>query len=217
VWSPAGDSVDGVNVGDSVRHALDHWSKQEWDPAMLHACNAVDETGRKRYPQLGVTARFKRMLRDSVDIYGAMAAADIDLENSRIPVAVRSDLPDGRPDIADVLYAIHRGTHGHHDEISDGFEITANSAGVPAVNITRGKIQLRASAVLGLLAVAVFAPENRGEAIPETYTLGWRQHVFHLCGWWGWQDHFRDVIRIGHIPSTPLDFGDEWDNWKPVD
>jgi hypothetical protein len=52
-----------MNVGDSVRHGLDHWDNNEWDAAMLHACNAVDGTGKKRYPKLGVGARFKQTTR----------------------------------------------------------------------------------------------------------------------------------------------------------
>ena len=91
---------------------------------MVHACNAVDGTAKKRYPQLGVATRFKRAIRDSLDIFRAMAAPGIDFDQSRFPIAVKSDLPDGRPDVADVLYGIHRWVHGHEDELPDGFELT---------------------------------------------------------------------------------------------
>ena len=59
-------------VGDEVRISLDHWSAKEWRPAVFHACDAVDETARKRYPSLGVAARFKRTVRDDVDVFQAM-------------------------------------------------------------------------------------------------------------------------------------------------
>jgi hypothetical protein len=48
-----------MKVGDSVKHSLDHWGKNEWDAAMFHACALSNATGKKRYPQLGVAARFK--------------------------------------------------------------------------------------------------------------------------------------------------------------
>jgi hypothetical protein len=66
--------------------------------------------------------------------------------------------------------------------------------GAQLLRIGQNKIRLLASAVLGLLAIAVIAPENKGQVIPDTYTLSWCQHVFHICGWWGWQDHFREII-----------------------
>ena len=121
-----------------------------------------------------------------------MAAPGIDFDRSRFPIAVKSDLPDGRPDIADVLYGAHRCVHGHDDELPEGFELTPHGPRPQGVHIWRtGKIQLPASVVIGLLAVAVFSPENKGEVIPDGYQLSWYQHVFHIWMWWGWQEHFR--------------------------
>lgn len=203
-------------VGDEVRISLDHWSAKEWRQAVFHACDAVDETARKRYPSLGVAARFKRTVRDDVDVFQAMTAPDIDFANSRFPVAVQTDNADGRPDIADVLFGVHRFLHGHEDELPAGCEIVPHADGVPMFHASAGRLRLRASAALGLLGIAVFAPENRGENAPPTYTLGWQQHTFHIAGWWGWQDHFREIVRNARIGSSPLDFGPEWNNWQPV-
>ena len=184
---------------------------------MVHACNAVDGTAKKRYPQLGVATRFKRTIRDSLDIFRAMAAPGIDFDHSRFPITVKSDLSDGRPDVADVLYGIHRWSHGHDDELPDGFELTPHGPRPAEVRIWKtGRIQLPASAVVGLLAVAVFSPENKGEVIPDGYQLSWYQHVFHICMWWGWQDHFREIISTTQIPQTTLDFSESWDAWTPV-
>jgi hypothetical protein len=207
-----------MNVGDSVRHSLDHWGKGEWDAGMLHACNAVDATGKKRYPQLRVADRFKRILRDSLDIFGVMALPSLNLDETRFPVQVKSDLPDQRPDIVDIVYGIHRCTHGHGDDLPDGFELMPYSEPVAILRMQHGKIRLPASAVVGLLAVAVFAPENKGQVIPDNYYLNWRQHIFHICGWWGWQDHFREIVGPvrSRSPSVTINFAHWWDNWTPV-
>ena len=184
---------------------------------MLHACNAVDGTAKKRYPQLGVTTRFKRIIRESLDIFGLMAAPAIDFNNSRFPIAVKSDLPDSRPDIADVVNGVHRWIHGHDDELPQGFELTPYGPRPAGVHIWQnGKIQLPASVAVGLLAIAVFAPENKGETIPDGYQLSWYQYVFHICLWWGWQDHFREIISTAGIPQETLDFSESWDDWTPV-
>ena len=184
---------------------------------MLHACNAVDGVGNARYPQLGVANQFRRTIRDSTDIFGVMTAQGVDFDQSRFPIAVKSDLPDGRPDIADVLYGIHRRSHGHSDDLPNGFELTPPGPVVSGVNIWRdGKIQLPAAAVIGLLAIAVFAPESKGQVIPHSYQISWYQRVFHISDWWGWQDHFREIISVAQVPQVPLDFGKSWDNWTPL-
>ena len=184
---------------------------------MFHACNAIAATGNKRYPQVGNAVRFKQTVRDGLDIFHVMAVPAIDIENSRFPIAVKSDLPDGRPDIADVLYGIHRHGHGHPDELPKGFELTRHGSRDSTVHVWRdGKIQLPASATIGLVAIAVFAPENKGEPIPIDYRLSWFQHVFQISGWWGWQDHFRDIISTAQFSKVPLDFGKAWDSWTPL-
>ena len=142
---------------------------------MLHACNAVDGTAKKRYPQLGVATRFKRTIRDSLDIFRVMAAPGIDFDESRFPVAAESDLPDKRPDIADVLYGIHRRGHGHKDELPNGFELTPPGPRASGVHIWRdGKIELPASSVRPLLP-----PRGTGCAVvvPDKRQLGWESTI----------------------------------------
>jgi hypothetical protein len=110
---------------------------------MLHACDAVDGTAKKRYLQQGVATRFKGIIRESLDIFGLMAAPAIDFDRSRFPIAVKSDLPDGCPDIADVLYGIHRWCHGREEDLPDGFELTPHGPRPLGVQIWRtGKIQI---------------------------------------------------------------------------
>jgi hypothetical protein len=184
---------------------------------MLHACNAVDATGKKRYRKRGVGARFKQVIRDSLDVFGAMAMPGLDLAQTRFPVPVKSDLPDKRPDIADILYEIHRCTHGHGDDLPEGYELMPYTEPVVVTRMHHGKIRLSASAVLGLLAVAVFAPENNGQVIPDSYYLSWRERIFHIFGWWGRQDDFRKIIGPvrSQSASVTINFAHWWDAWAP--
>jgi hypothetical protein len=120
VIRPGGENM--AKVGHSVRKAIDDWELGEREFAMLHACNAVDGTASKLHPKLGSDARFTKMLRDNYAIFGPMAAPGVDLVNTRWPVEVsRPKASGGRPDIADVIYGIHRCAHGHGDALPDGF------------------------------------------------------------------------------------------------
>ncbi len=216
-FSPGIASLCCVTVGNSVRQALDHWARQDWDTAVFHACDAVNGTAKKRYPQQGIATRFRRTIRDGLDMFHVMAAPGVDFEKTRFPIAVKSDLPDSRPDIADVLWGIHRRSHGHDDELPNGFELTRHGSRDAKLSIWRdGKIQLPAATGLGLLAIAVFAPENKGEPIPINYKLSWYQHDFQISGWWGWQDHFREIISSAQFSQVVVDFDKRWDSWTPL-
>jgi hypothetical protein len=184
---------------------------------MLHACNAVDGTGRKRYPQLGVAARFKRVTRDSLDIFRATAMPGLNLKDIRFPAAVKSDLPDRRPDIADVIYGIHRCSHGHGDDLPSGFELTPIEGNIGDFMFGHnGRVQLSASVVLGLLAVVIFAPENQDQVIPASYKMRLCERVFVVTGWWGGEDRFRELVKIDQSPGFMINFGPWWDDWEPL-
>ncbi len=206
-----------MTVGEQVQIALDHWSVGDWRSAMWHATAALDETAAKRYPLLGPAPRFRRIVRDDLDIFAALTAPDINLVESRFPVPVSSDQLDSRPDIADLLYGVHQYLHEDMTAMPAGCEIMPHAETVPMYEIGGGRLWLRGSAVLGLLGIAVFATENKDEWIPEHYSLGWRQHTFFICGWWGWSTHFRDIVAHVPIPRYTLDFAEQWDIWGPLD
>jgi len=205
-----------VSVGEEVRSSLDHWSAGEWHQSLWHATAALAQTAAKRYPTLNPEEAFKETIRADVDVFGAMAGPDIDFEESRFPLPVGSDLSDQRPDIADVLYGVHRYLHGEESAMPAGCEVVPHVEGEPLFNIASGRLWLRASAALGLLAISVFSPVNKGEQIPGSYHLGWQQQIFHVVGWWGWRDHFREIVTNAHVPRVALDFSPEWDSWRPV-
>jgi hypothetical protein len=132
--SPLSCSIEevfqGMIIARSVRKAIDEWEQRDLESAMLHACNAVDGTAGKLYPRLGNQARFTRILRENYAILGPMGAPGIDLIGTRFPVTVRKvTAQGGKPDLADVLYGIHRCCHAHGDELPEGFDLLLNAAG----------------------------------------------------------------------------------------
>jgi hypothetical protein len=65
-----------MNIGQSVRKAIDDWEHSELEAAMLHACNAVNGTAKKVYPLLH-NERFTRLLRANYGILGPMGAPEL--------------------------------------------------------------------------------------------------------------------------------------------
>ena len=202
-----------MNVGNSVRKSIDDWETNEHDSAMLHACNAIDGTAKKVYPTLRSNARFTKLLRDNYAILGPMGMPGINIVETRFPVTVeRPKAPGGKPDLADVIYGIHRCSHGHGDELPGGFELIHDVRG-PArqtrVEVVKGAIRLSDRIIFGLIAVAVLSPVNKCEVISDGYflTFGPSEKLI-INEWWGRSADFPAVAVRDPMPLVKLDFGD---------
>ncbi len=202
-----------MRVGHSVQKAIDDWELGELDAAMLHACNAIDGTARKLYPKLGSNDRFTGFLRDNYHILGPMGAPGIDLSKTRWPVKVeRPKATGGKPDFADVIYGIHRCSHGHGDELPDGFELLRDAAGPPRqtrMRVEKAKVQMSDRVIFGLLAVAVMSPINVDQKVPNGYHLTFAQTTLPINEWWGRAADFAAVVASDALPQVTLDFK-EW-------
>ncbi len=200
-----------MNVGNSVKMALKDWLGGESEAAMLHACNAIDGTAKKRYPNLKVGLRFKTLLRDHYEIFGPMALPGIDMVGSSWEInSVTGSGVGGIIDTADVIYGIHRCTHGHGDELPEGFKLMPDAAvlGGPTSFIywTEGKtVQLSDRVIFGLLAVAVLAPENRGQRTLDEDCLIYGRQQLHMRinEWWGHAASFHTVLATDP-PGGPV-------------
>jgi hypothetical protein len=205
-----------MNVANSVRKAIDDWEQGELDSAMLHACNAVDGTASKLFPTLGNKVRFTRCLRGNFEILGPMGAPGIDLVQTRFPVSVSGPTaPDGMPDIADVLYGIHRCRHAHGEELPDGFALiqdAASSTRHTRMEVAQGKVRLSDRMIFGLLGVAVLSPANHGQTDPKLdgYYLTFGDAAKLVINeWWGRANEFPAIAAEHSAPLVKFDFG----NW----
>jgi len=184
---------------------------------MLHACNAVDGTAAKALSHIrSNNERFSTLLRNNYFALGIMGMPGINLADTRFPISVANPkAPGGGVDLADIIYGIHRCTHGHGSEMPDGFELLRDSVGPPertTIKIQRGKIQLSDRIIFGLLAVAVLAPENVGQTIPPSYWLSLgAENTFAIHEWWGRREDFEAIASTISIPNITVDFS-EWMN-----
>jgi hypothetical protein len=198
-----------MKVGDSIRLAIDDWGRGELEAAMLHACNAVDGTAAKLYPnEKGNKARFTRCLREAYPILGPMGAPGINLNDTRFPVAVQKPTASGgEPDLADVIYGVHRCTHGHGDELPDGFDLIPDArgpSGITNMAVERGKARLSDRVIFGLLAVAILAPVNQDQTVPSGYFLTFADKKLEINEWWGRGEDFLRIVSSVTLPNVTL-------------
>jgi hypothetical protein len=203
-----GESMAGIAA--SIRKALTDFDLGDTDFSMMHACMAVDGTAKKHYPEVKqVGLRFARLLRDNYEILGPLGVPGIDIENTRWPVSIRSaSASGGQADIADLIYGIHRCTHGHGDDLPEGFALLKeanNEDQVASLIASSGKVQLSDCIIFALLAICVVSPLNVGMRISSGF-LTYRNDIFVINDWWGKRAEFLEVIRRHRHPVVKIDF-----------
>jgi hypothetical protein len=203
-----------MKVGKSVMKSIDDWTAGDPEGAILHACNAIDGTAKKIHKELGNAARFKKLLRDHYSILGPMGTPGIDIVNTRFPLNfVKSSLAGENPDLADIIYSVHRCTHSHGDELPEGFDLIPDATGPTRrtrMEIAGNKVRLSDRIIFGLLAIAVLMPENIGQSVPQGYHLTYGSvKRLEINDWWGRVMDFQSIIDLDPPPSlVKLDFGD---------
>ena len=206
-----------MKIGRSVTKAIDEWESGDVDSAMLHACNAVDGTARKQpFGSQGNRARFVRLLRENYDILGPMGMPGVDVVKTLFPVAIKPGEPVKAFDLADVVYLVHRCTHGHGDDLPGGFELLRDAhrkEPLTELIVEPDHVRLSDRIIFGLLGVAVANPMNAGERASDGYYLSYNQtERMTINEWWGRREAMVAVMGKVQMPLVHLNFG----NWLPA-
>lgn len=190
-----------MKIQKSVKKAIDEMAVNDFESAMIHVCSAIDGTARKKYPDLGSNARFTEFIRSHYDLLGVLVGMPfIDWNKTRWPITVERPKADGgTPDLADMIYGIHRCMGAHGEELPEGFEFVpdiANSRTYPTLKIQQGAIGLSDSFIWALIVIVVLDPINLGirDDIIDGYylMLGGKKHFINE--WWG---------RLNDLPPLP--------------
>ncbi|MCA1698258.1 MAG: hypothetical protein LC790_04865 [Actinobacteria bacterium] len=206
-----------MRVGKEVQLAVDDFEHGEIESAMAHACAAIEGTAGKVWPRThdrpGSKRRFTTLLRDNYDVMRPMLGG-LELVHTRYPVEVESKptASDGKVDFADLVYAVHRCTHAHGDELPPGSDMLTDAnvtIGLTRLTVVNGAVQLSDRTIFALLAVAVLAPLNADQQVPDGYHLTLANERFAINKWWGRKESFLAAAAKHPMgPEVILDFGD---------
>ncbi len=210
-----------MEVGRSISKAITERLSGDLESAMLHACNAVDGTAKKMYPALGVGARFRKLLRENYTGILEPMMPGINLEKTVFPISIPGASGPGRqPDVADILYAIHRCHHGHGDALPTGYELIPDTTTEPARTTMQPGlgptgswgVHLSDRSIYGMAAVALLSPVNVGQVLLGSLHLTWGSMSGDIGvrldnGWWGRADDFAAITAMDRKRiSVALDF-----------
>ena len=210
-----------MEVGRSVSKAIADRIMGDMEPAMLHACNAVDGTAKKMYPKLGVGGRFRKLLRDNYAGILEPMAPGVNLEKTVFPISISGATgPGGHPDVADILYVIHRCHHGHGDALPGGYELIPDTTTEPARTTMKPEmgpngdwvVHLSDRIIYGMAAVALLAPVNVGQVLQGSLHLTWGSMSGDISvrldnGWWGRAAEFAAITAMDrNRTSVTIDF-----------
>jgi hypothetical protein len=200
-----------VEVGRSISKAITERLSGDLESAMLHACNAVDGTAKKMYPALGVGARFRKLIRENYTGILEPMMPGVNLEKTVFPISISgASGPGGQPDVADILYVLHRCHHGHGDALPVGYELVPDTTAEPprtsttlefaGPNGNRG-VRLSDRSIYGMAAVALLSPVNVDQVLLGSLHLTWSSMSGDIGvrldnGWWGRADDFAAITAM---------------------
>jgi hypothetical protein len=154
-----------MRIEDRVRLAFDLGLNRDFLPMLAIALPAIDESAKRKWKKGGKLG-FLKFLRENYDVLQWFSANVINYSEMRFPT-IDVDFTDNksveRPDLAEVVYHVHRCCLAHGQDISSNFEITPRRAdGSVEFKISKdGKfLHLPESIAWGLLAAVVLDPIN---------------------------------------------------------
>jgi hypothetical protein len=207
-----------VGIARSINKSISDFEIGDTEFSMMHACMVIDATAKKTYPKMkDVGPRFKQLLRENYEILGPLGITGVDLAKTKWPVEIRNS--KGKkiiPDMADIIYSIHRCTHGHGEELPQGFELTKESGILPyaTTDIESGVVKLSDCVIFALLAIAVVAPVNSSLSDNVGYYLMFHGDKYPLNEWWGRRQDFIKSLLPYSIPAVIIDFAHMMDVTK---
>jgi len=176
-----------MKLTEHVRCIFDDAEAGKPEAALLHACISIDATGKRLYPStIGVGARFVRCIREYYWLIEPMMGVGINLEETRFGNVTLPKLKTP-PDFADVIYAIHRNSHAHGDEVPLSYELlkTTGPSG-SEWEMSADHLRMPDRVIWALTSVAVFCRENfRHRGWGENRYLTWGEEKFVIADWWG--------------------------------
>ncbi|MGC0890216.1 hypothetical protein [Pantoea agglomerans] len=199
----------------SVKKSIDDFLLGDLDGAMLHACNAVDGTSRTLHKGFkdNHRQRYLKTLRDNYSILRPMSFPNFDIDNIKWPIKLSEKQKSSDwPDIAEVIYGIHRCSHGHGEELPDGFQLMPDVLKVTnktTLIAQPGSVRISDRVIFGLLAIAVLSPANKDLMIQCDHWLSLGENKFVINEWWGRKDDFLKITDLCDEQRLSFDFS----NW----
>jgi hypothetical protein len=185
-----------MKLTDQIRCIFDDAAAGKPEAALLHACTSIDATAKRLYPAngSGVRARFVRCIREYYWLIEPMMGVGFNLEETIFSNLTIPNLKKP-PDFADVIYAIHRNSHAHGDEVHPSYELIKTTGPYGSQwEIGADHLRIPDRVIWALASVTVFCRVNfRHRGWGENRYLTWGEEKFVIVDWWGREADLKPV------------------------
>ncbi len=167
-------------IGRRVCTAVKAYSEIDYETSATALFQAIDATGRKRFPNLGNGARFKKLLANQEDIISATAT-------SSVHVGINCN----RMTMPEAMWKLGRNPLLHEAELDKRLMFN-NADGM----LIGHEWNLPPSFLLGMAVGVMSAKENTGETEileGEVSFWGWQLKLQSL---WGGEDFLRSILKM---------------------
>ncbi len=203
-----------------VLRSLEAYDRGEKEEALMHATFSIEGTAKKLNHNRGGGKSYKNCLRSYYWLLERFTGGAINLTETKFSFI---KLDDGKgkiisePDLADIIYHIHRCSHAHSEGVPTHFQLLDANVGESHWSFDRENkgIRMPDKVIFALLGVSVFCKANANINSSGNHYLSWideskNEHKFLIKDNWGREYELREFFKDKPLSQIILNFK----NWE---
>lgn len=190
-------------MSERVQYALDDASSGKSLSGLMHACFALEGTGKKLFGD-GLSSRdlFVRTFNNYIWAIEPMFACGINLDETLFK---NVKLNKRQSSFGEILYEVFRCSFAHGNELPKGFDVALTSDPMKrTLHFEKESLVIPDTIIYALCAAVVFSKANAAQAIKEGYWLACGTMYFDINKWWGREDDARICFSTVNISRVTL-------------
>ena len=193
-----------MNIAERVLCSIDDAGSGKLLAALQHACTAIDGTGSKLFPGLGVRDRFIKTFENYIWVIEPMFAVGINLDET---IFKWITLKSKQSKFSEIIYEIFRCNLAHGTELPSGFKVELRSSNeYRTMELGQQVLNMPDTIIFALLAVAVFSTVNGDQKINRDYWLSCGETKFIIDQWWGRENDAKKYFNTLKLPRVKIEF-----------
>lgn len=199
-----------MKTQNHVIYSIDAFERGEKDNSLLHACIAIDSTAQKLFNTSHSTSHnHKECIRRYYWLmqYFLPGINYTKTMFSNITIVNQYGKTIANPDLADLIYHIHRCNETHGKETSKNYQLLPSvfNADGCILKLEEGVVQISERIVWALLAISVFSKVNSSlQSEGDYYLLSCSNNNFAIKDYWGKEKEVEAILTQHQLISVEL-------------
>lgn len=191
-----------MKMSDRIQYAIDDASSGKTLSGLMHACFALEGTGKKLFGDGFSRDLFVKTFNHYLWVIEPMFACGINLDETLFK---NIKLKKRQSSFCEILYEVFRCSFAHGYELPEGFGVELTSDPMHrTLHFEKQSLIIPDTIIYALCAAVIFSNANADLSIKEGYWLACGTMYFDINKWWGREEDARICFSTVNIPRVTL-------------